>query len=826
MKRTPVGVIISCLVVLGTGACSDRLDPVSPALSLSAGAEAAGYDCTVQSQVPQAECEALLALYNQANGSGWPFKTNWLVTAPCSWWGITCGGGHVQAIRLGRNGLVGSLPAELQNLRELQVLNLGDRTVPQPNVANRLSGGIPSWLANLPRLQELSLWGSFLDGPIPASLGSLAELRVLQLDGNQLTGSIPGELGNLAALRVLRLGSNNLTGQIPAALGNLSALQILDLCDISLTGGITEELKQLLSLEELVLCYDNLSGGIPSWLGQLSHLRVLNLASNQLTGTVPSELGDLESLVYLNVSSNRLTGSLPPDLGRLTQLRSLAFASNDLSGPIPDEFGNLVSLWTLWGPHNRLEGPIPDLSRLVNLNSLSLDQNRLTGAIPPTLGALTGLYSLQLSRNLLSGPIPENIGRMPALRALELQGNRLSGPLPLTIAVRGEQDTPSYNRFWTCNVSNWYSATELFLPDEPSYRAADANGDSSICGVAFLANQPPMVNAGGSYAAIEGTAVGLDGTASDPNGDALTWSWTATPGPDADPGAWCTFTGGNTSAPAVACNDDGSYTLTAQVSDGTNPAATATAVLMVHNAPPLVGALTLPAEPVALGSQAVVSAPYTDAGGNDSHIATVQWDAGTAFEGASAAGGVASASRSNLPAGVYTVTLQVTDDDGGAGSQTSSGYVVVYDPAGSFVTGGGWIWSPVGAYPAEPGLEGRASFGFVSRYKPGAGVPSGNTEFQFKAGNLNFSSTSYQWLVVAGARAQYKGLGTINGTGSYAFLLTAIDGARAGGSGPDRFRVKIWDVASGVTVYDNRSGEAEDSDAATELGGGSITIHN
>jgi hypothetical protein len=102
-------------------------------------------------------------------------------------------------------------------------------------------------------------------------------------------------------------------------------------------------------------------------------------------------------------------------------------------------------------------------------------------------------------------------------------------------------------------------------------------------------------------------------------------------------------------------------------------------------------------------------------------------------------------------------------------------YVVVYDQDGGFVTGGGWINSPIEAYTADPTLEGKASFGFVSKYKKGADTPSGNTEFQFKAGDLNFHSNDYDWLVIAGAKAQYKGTGTINGAGSYGFKLFAID---------------------------------------------------
>ena len=74
---------------------------------------------------------------------------------------------------------------------------------------------------------------------------------------------------------------------------------------------------------------------------------------------------------------------------------------------------------------------------------------------------------------------------------------------------------------------------------------------------------------------------------------------------------------------------------------------------------------------------------------------------------------------------------------------------------------------------------GKATFGFVAKYQKGATVPTGNTEFQFKAGNLNFKSTSYDWLVVdlSYAKAQFKGFGTINGAGNYGFMIWAGDGA-------------------------------------------------
>ena len=155
-------------------------------------------------------------------------------------------------------------------------------------------------------------------------------------------------------------------------------------------------------------------------------------------------------------------------------------------------------------------------------------------------------------------------------------------------------------------------------------------------------------------------------------------------------------------------------------------------------------------------------------------------------------------------------------------------FLPIYDPNAGFVTGGGWINSTAGAYVADPTLTGKANFGFVSRYLKGATKPTGQTEFQFQVADLKFQSTVYDWLVVAGARAQFKGDGTINGEGNFGFMLTAIDGAINGGGGIDRFRIKIWNKDTDNIVYDNLIGESDDveSESIQGIGGGSIIIHN
>ena len=73
--------------------------------------------------------------------------------------------------------------------------------------------------------------------------------------------------------------------------------------------------------------------------------------------------------------------------------------------------------------------------------------------------------------------------------------------------------------------------------------------------------------------------------------------------------------------------------------------------------------------------------------------------------------------------------------------------------------------------------------------------------------------------------AQFKGTGTLAGSSdAYGFLVSAVDGQVTGGEGTDRFRIKIWNKASGAVVYDNQMGGSDNAAATTAIAGGSILI--
>ena len=287
------------------------------------------------------------------------------------------------------------------------------------------------------------------------------------------------------------------------------------------------------------------------------------------------------------------------------------------------------------------------------------------------------------------------------------------------------------------------------------------------------------------------------------------------------------------SQPLTGPYPKGETTITWVATDVNGNTSTSAQTVTVTNPTP-VAAITAPASGFIIG----VGLPVTFAGSftdNTGDVHTVQWScdatnfAGTLNEAARTTAG----SFTFSAAGVYVIKMTLKDqcNETSVATQVAGidAIVVVYDPVAGFVTGGGWINSPAGAYSLDPLLTGKANFGFVSKYKKGAvekgAPPEGETEFQFKAGNLNFHSTSYLWLVIAGAKAQFKGSGTINNAGDYGFLLSAVDGQISGGGGKDKFRMKITDKITGGVIYDSQMGAADSSAASTVIEGGSVVIH-
>lgn len=88
---------------------------------------------------------------------------------------------------------------------------------------NHFTGVIPSEIANLRRLEFLSINDNDFKGRVPREIGLLTNLRTLNAASNQLSGTLPN-IGNMVNLKNLQLFENSFTGTIPESLLQLQSI--------------------------------------------------------------------------------------------------------------------------------------------------------------------------------------------------------------------------------------------------------------------------------------------------------------------------------------------------------------------------------------------------------------------------------------------------------------------------------------------------------------------------------------------------------------------------------------------------------------------------
>ena len=175
---------------------------------------------TVQAQVAEQDSLALVAFYHATDGPNWRYKGGWL-TDPLSsrWRGVTVTGVRVTRLFLFNNLLTGSIPAELANLTNLEVLSL---------FKNQLTGSIPVELGNLVNLTDLILNFNPLSETLPLSLINLSRLTTFWFDSTNLCEPIDDAfqawLGGISSVQ--STGCTNVATEEAAEVPSAFALEV------------------------------------------------------------------------------------------------------------------------------------------------------------------------------------------------------------------------------------------------------------------------------------------------------------------------------------------------------------------------------------------------------------------------------------------------------------------------------------------------------------------------------------------------------------------------------------------------------------------------
>ncbi|KAJ8447029.1 hypothetical protein Cgig2_033598 [Carnegiea gigantea] len=318
-------------------------------------------------------------------------------------------------------------------------------------------------------LSYLSMRGNKLVGSF--SLAGCTHLEHLDLSSNNFSVPIPNLGRDCPSLRYLNLSSNRFSGEFGDAFAGLKSLEFLYLASNQLQGVIPEKFadEACITLVELDLSYNNFSGMIPSGFGSCSLLEIFDISTNNFTGDLPMEIFlKMGNLKKLALAFNNFEGTLPDSVSSMSNLEVLDVSSNEISGKIPPGICQN-----------------PDGGGTI-LKELYLQNNLLTGVIPPTLGNCSQLVSLDLSFNYLNGRIPSSLGSLSKLKDLIMWMNQLEGDIPseLMYSQQLENLILDYNKLTgtipsglkNCTNLNWISLSSNKLSGKiPSWIGSLAN---------------------------------------------------------------------------------------------------------------------------------------------------------------------------------------------------------------------------------------------------------------------------------------------------------------------------------------------------------------
>ena len=249
-------------------------------------------------------------------------------------------------------------------------------------------------------------------------------------------------------------------------------------------------------------------------------------------------------------------------------------------------------------------------------------------------------------------------------------------------AVPDGAPNPPFTQLGGFVSNSWNVVTVVCFSD------GDDNGDSlytedEVYTAGPCVNTAPTAEAGGPYQVNEGSVVQLDGSASsDPHNAILGYTWAPATNLNDASIAMPTYTGLDDTVENITLTVSdlgGDVTAVTEMTDDDETTVT------VLNVPPTV---TATGDSISEAGTAKVSATFTDPGTLDTHTASILWGDGSPAQMVSTAALAAGVDHVYGDNGSYSVTVTVTDDDGGSGGDTVNVIVGNLPPAIDFDASG------------------------------------------------------------------------------------------------------------------------------------------
>lgn len=263
----------------------------------------------------------------------------------------------------------------------------------------------------------------FSEHKFPDAIRYMTGLQWLRLDETRLS-EVPEELGKLMKLENLSLKRNNLE-KLFGELTELKCLRSLNVRHNKVkSSGIPVELFHLEDLTTLDLSHNRLKA-VPDGLEKAKSLLVLNLSNNIIESIPPTLFVQLTDLLFLDLSNNLLE-TLPPQTRRLVNLQTLILNDNPLGLFQLRQLPSLQSLETLHmrNTQRTLANLPTTLDALSNLTDVDLSKNALT-KVPEALYSLLNLKRLNLSDNEIT-EISPSMEAWQKIESLNLSRNKLT----------------------------------------------------------------------------------------------------------------------------------------------------------------------------------------------------------------------------------------------------------------------------------------------------------------------------------------------------------------------------------------------------------------